>query len=375
MTVTVLHDINLFRGDVLSQYWQKSPVALLNAVDVSKLVPDTNSLVAIITQTDLPSKIITGNEDEQLRLISGPFKTFQKPASPWTVLIHAVENLFPEYDTFRRQITWLPMWRFEDCMLSWANKGGSVGRHYDQFSVFLVQLSGRKHWELGPKATEDTQSSSNKHLNLVASSFENWQGVFEPGDALYLPPNTIHKGKAIDDNCVTLSIGFRAPDAISLLEAALESPLADKTNLRFEDKGRSEPDAPAKISAADQKRAKKAILAYLDQPGVLADILGIQVTIPYLDSTQRALSDQELEQIMISTSSWELDPNCRMVYSDTTLYINGERIGDKIPNELLELADTRRFSQRSICSLNENWFEVVQDLIRQQWLIPFDDPN
>ena len=115
-------------------------------------------------------------------------------------------------------MTWLPHWRFEDCMLSWASVDGSVGRHFDQFSVFLIQLNGRRHWEIGPPATDETLMVPNQPIALVEPQEPMTTWIANPGDVLYLPPNMIHHGVSLDPDCMSLSLGFRAPDAGSLLE-------------------------------------------------------------------------------------------------------------------------------------------------------------
>ena len=115
-------------GQILSQYWQTSPVILEQAVEVDALIPDPSTL-ADSHKTDLPCRLLTGVEGETFTLTHGPFETFKTPKKPWTTVIHALEHLFPEYDQVRKSIQWIPSWRFEECMLSWASIDGSVGRH------------------------------------------------------------------------------------------------------------------------------------------------------------------------------------------------------------------------------------------------------
>ena len=141
MIVERLKDVSLSDGRILSQYWQTSPVILEQAVDVEVLIPAQSTLAQILTETDLPSRLLTGVEGKTFTLMHGPFETFKTPKKPWTAIIHGLEHLFPEYDEIRKSIQWIPSWRFEDCMLTWASIDGSVGRHYDQFSVFLIQLN------------------------------------------------------------------------------------------------------------------------------------------------------------------------------------------------------------------------------------------
>jgi 50S ribosomal protein L16 3-hydroxylase len=322
----------------------------------------------------MPSRLLTGAEGQTFTLDAGPFDRFHPPKKPWSVLIHALEHLFPEYDQIRKSIHWLPHWRFEDCMLSWASVGGSVGRHCDEFSVFLIQLNGRRTWEIGPEATVETPTVPGQPIALV-EPLDPWTSwTAHPGDVLYLPPKMIHHGVSLDPDCMTLSIGFRAPDAGALLEGALET-LDRQSNIpRFNDAGRQYHGQPAEILASDLLEAKAAIIRYLEQPEVLEHLLATRVTTPYLDlDSHQEISDEDIDQQIESVTQWELDPGCRMAYVNQTLYINGERIGDQTPSELLHLANTRTVQSADIRKLQSLWLDTIIELIRTESLLPTED--
>ena len=117
------------------------------------------------------------------------------------------------------------------------------------------------------------------------------------------------------------------------------------------------------------------ILECLDQPGVLSDILGSQVKSSYFDDDLDELSEQDLADAVSWHGDWELDPSCRIVYDVTTLYINGERIGDQAPSEFLELANSRSITQVSLSALDTKWDEIAVNLISRQLLIPSENPD
>lgn len=374
MIVKRLQGVSLADGHTLQRYWQSTPVILDRAVDVGVLVPDTETLVQILTETNLPSRLLTGVEGSPFTLEHGPFKSFSAPKKPWTALIHALEHLFPEYGEIRQSLTWLPHWRFEDCMLSWASVDGSVGRHFDQFSVFLIQLNGRRHWEIGPQATDETLIVPNQPIALVEPQEPMTTWIANPGDVLYLPPNMIHHGVSLDPDCMTLSLGFRAPDAGGLLEGALETFDSHQQHIRFDDAGRSISGAPAEILASDLDKAKEAIIRYLDEPHVLEHLLATRVTAPYfeIDPTQE-LEEQNIDPLITSVTQWKLDPGCRMAYVNQTLYVNGERIGDQTPANLLHLANTRNIKSDDIRKLEGLWRDTIIDLIRSESLVPSEN--
>ena len=321
MTVKRLQCVSLADGRTYSSYWQSTPVILDRAVDVGVLVPDTETLVQILTETS-PEQTVNRRRGSRYAR-TRPFKSFSTPKKPWTALIHALEHLFPEYGEIRQSLTWLPHWRFEDCMLSWASLDGSVGRHFDQFSVFLIQLNGRRHWEIGPQATDETLIVPNQPIALVEPQEPMTTWIANPGDVLYLPPNMIHHGVSLDPDCMTLSLGFRAPDAGSLLEGALETFDSHQQHIRFDDAGRSISGAPAEILASDLDKAKEAIIRYLDEPHVLEHLLATRVTAPYLEiDPMQELEEQHIDPLITSVTQWELDPGCRMAYVNQTLYVN-----------------------------------------------------
>ena len=370
MIIERLKDVSLADGQILSQFWQTSPVILQQAVEVDALIPDPSTLIQILTQSDLPSRLLTGIEGETFTLANGPFENFKTPKKPWTATIHAIEHLFPEYDEIRKSIKWIPSWRFEDCMLSWASIDGSVGRHYDQFSVFLIQLRGRRLWEIGPVANRHTPTLINQPIALVERSEPLTSWTANPGDVLYLPPNIIHHGVSLDPDCMTLSIGFRAPDAGALLEGAIETIDANNQTIRFSDPKRPQSAAPAEILMSDLQEAKATINRYLDEPHVLEYLLATRVTAPYLDMETNAAIDDEIDPLIDSVTQWELDSGCRMAYVNQTLYVNGELIGVQTPSELLHLANTRTCQSSDIRNLEKFWYDAVVEFIRTGSLLP-----
>ena len=373
MTIDRLFRTDLSNSEKIAPYWQRTPVFLEKSVDAGPLIPDTETLISVLTETDLPSRLITGMEGSRFTLKHGPFKQFRMPKGPWSVLIQAIEQLFPEYDLLRQQLNWIPNWRFEDCMLSWASKGGSVGRHFDQFSVFLIQLNGRRHWEVGPNATAATQILSGQELALVTPDTPAAIFTAEPGDVLYLPPHVIHHGVAIDNDCMTLSIGFRAPNVTELFESALELCATEGDMIRYNDRGLKPRNQTAKIENEDLGYVREAISELITNDHFLSDILGIRVTSPYLDLQFADLLSNDAVELLIKTvKKWELDPSCRVAYFKTILYCNGERIHELTPPEIISFANLRCIETNQFATLDSFWQNWLRELIRTESLAPVE---
>ena len=375
MSLICLEGIGLTDHHALLQVWQRDPCLLKQAIDASAYQLNADDLVDIVTQTTLPSRLITGAEGQEFTLERGPFDTLTPPPNaPWTVLIQAMEQLIPEFAALRDELNWLPAWRFEDCMLSWASKGGSVGRHFDQFSVFLIQLNGRRHWDVGPRATPETPHLPNQPISLVARAAPDASITTHPGDVLYIPPGVIHHGVALDPDCMTLSIGFRAPSVGELLEGLLETIDDTMEHHRFHDADRIPTQHPAEITAQDIQRVRELLIGQLDDDHRIAQILAERVTVPYLDSeADEPLTDSDVARLIDDTPEFELDCGVRVAYFESTLYINGECCGQDIPLELVELANQRRIRRQQIQALSSPWDALIFRLIQHEHLIASED--
>lgn len=364
-----LTGVTLADGERLRPYWQRQPVFLAAAVDAAPLVPDPETLETLLNETDLPARLITGAMGGRFTLTHGPFDPFIKPTKgPWTVLIQALEHLFPEYDALRQSMTWLPAWRFEDVMLSWASEGGSVGAHFDQFSVFLVQLQGRREWTLGPTATPDTPLIPNQPLRLVDATPTD-RLIASSGDVLYLPPGVIHHGVALDPDCMTLSIGFRAPEVGALLESLLEQLDDGDEWHRFNDPERTTHGPTAAIAADDLSRTRSLLTAYLDRPGVLDRLLATRVTEPYL-GVETDLSTQQ--PALDDATLWILDAGTRIAYTPLGFAIQGIWCDEPPSPALCQLADTRAIRAEQTLALTTTEQNGLIAWIQAGWVVDAD---
>ncbi len=88
-------------------------------------------------------------------------------------------------------------------------------------------------------------------LKILANFKPDEEFVLEPGDMLYLPPQYAHDGVAIGE-CMTYSIGFRAPSYQELGEAFLQF-MADSIDLpgRYADPDLAPVKNPAEIPQDD----------------------------------------------------------------------------------------------------------------------------
>lgn len=208
-----MHIINFDSAAFLRDYWQKRPVLIRNPWRewINPLEPD--ELAGLACEPEVESRLIE-QAGQNWSLDSGPFAEtrFGKLGKrPWTLLVQAVDHHVPEVAALIQSFRFVPDWRIDDVMVSYATDQGGVGPHFDQYDVFLVQGLGRRRWRLGGYCDQSTPLLPDVGLRLLAEFEPTEEWVLEPGDILYVPPGFAHDGVAIGDDCMTYSIGFRAP--------------------------------------------------------------------------------------------------------------------------------------------------------------------
>ncbi|MBW8728267.1 MAG: cupin domain-containing protein, partial [Inquilinus limosus] len=202
------------------------------------------------------------------------------PAKDWTLLVQGVDLWEPEVAALRERFRFVPDWRLDDVMVSYAPAGGGVGAHVDQYDVFLLQGLGRRRWRIGGAAETRPAWVPDQPLKLLADFQPAEEWVLEPGDMLYLPPGWAHDGVAEDD-CLTFSIGFRAP-SLAELAGRFAAAVADAEDeeRRYADPDLAPPANPGEIPEAAIERVRAYLTERLDDRRFLAGWLGGLLTEP-----------------------------------------------------------------------------------------------
>lgn len=211
-------------GSFLSRYWQKMPLFMPGALGDGLPSLDPGGLAWLATQEDVESRLIhtehaAGNAGYTVS--HGPFDAHSLSSLPerdWTLLVHDVEKHLPDFRAWFEAIDFIPDWRIDDLMVSYAAPGGSAGPHRDNYDVFLCQGQGRREWRLGSREDSIAVNES-AELSLLEPFDDDTPRIAGNGDVLYLPPGIPHWGIARDE-CLTYSIGMRAPRLAELATAA-----------------------------------------------------------------------------------------------------------------------------------------------------------
>lgn len=253
----------IFSGEVslevfLRDYWQKKPLLIRNAFPDSRSPITAEELAGLACEEDVNARIVIEKGDcSPWQVQYGPFDEDcfeQLPDSHWTLLVNDVEKHVPKAKVLFDEFRFIPDWRKDDLMISYAADGGSVGPHLDAYDVFLIQIQGQRNWKISYQHC----NSFIEDIELkILSSFdadEDW--VLDSGDMLYLPPNLAHYGIA-KGPCMTASVGFRAPSVRSMISEFSEY-IANHTSesLRYSDPNIQLQSDPSEISAIALSKLK-----------------------------------------------------------------------------------------------------------------------
>lgn len=242
----------LTRERFLQDHWQRAPLWMPGALPGFCSPLSSDELAGLACEPDVESRLVQGRVGSSWRLEHGPFRPsrFRRlPARDWTLLVQDVDKFVPSVAALLEPFRFIPEWRIDDIMISVAAPGGSVGPHTDEYDVFLLQAHGRRRWQLAE--TFDPTLEAGADLKILQNFRPERELVAEPGDILYLPPNVAHFGVA-EDEAITFSIGFRAPDQRELL-AGFASELTSRAapSRRFSDPGRAPCESPAALDPDD----------------------------------------------------------------------------------------------------------------------------
>jgi 50S ribosomal protein L16 3-hydroxylase len=263
----------------LSEYWQKKPLLIRNAFPGFEPPLSADELAGMALEEEVESRLIVQSADgEDWQLKNGPLDedTFADlPDSHWTLLVQAVDHWLPEASEIVEQFRFAPNWRLDDLMISYATDGGGVGPHYDNYDVFLIQASGTRRWEVGGIYGEDSPKRPDVPVMILPEWEPEQSWELQPGDMLYLPPRVGHNGYAIGDDCMTLSVGFRAPSHQEIFEG-FTNYLDNITCAedRYADPDLSLQSNPGEITDAAIQRVQTILRDYIDNPELISHWFG-----------------------------------------------------------------------------------------------------
>ena len=242
----------------LSEYWQQKPLVVRGALPDFECPVTPEEIGGLSLEEDVESRLLQAQPEWQLR--NGPFKEedlTSLPDSHWTLLIQEINKQVPEFALLQERFNFLPNWRLDDVMVSFSPEHGTVGPHADNYDVFIIQGPGRRLWQISHQESGEEALIPNMPLRVLKDFRAEQEWILEEGDMLYIPPGVVHNGVALED-CINISVGFRAPTKIDLISRHFAEILAEMADMGeteeesfYEDPGRIPQSNPGEISAAD----------------------------------------------------------------------------------------------------------------------------
>lgn len=349
----------------MQRHWQKKPLLVRQAIPGVQPPLDRRALFDLAAQPQVESRLIV-HGPKGWSLKSGPVQRRALPPLKqphWTLLVQGVDLHLPAAHELLQRFRFVPDARLDDLMVSWASPGGGVGPHFDSYDVFLLQVSGQRRWRIGRQ--KDLSLQPDVPLKILAHFQPEEEFVLEPGDMLYLPPRWAHDGEAVGEDCMTCSIGFRAPQRGGLAAELLQR-MADEVDdtALYRDPHQPATATPAAMPAGLLDFAQEGLQRLLADRHGLACALGEVMTEP----KPSTWFDEP-------ASDWQpcavcLDRRTRMMYDDRHVFINGEsfRAGGADARLMRELADQRRLPAARVQRASEDARALMQDWFEAGWL-------
>jgi 50S ribosomal protein L16 3-hydroxylase len=365
----------------LAEYWQKKPLLVRNAMpeiagllepdDVMELALDENVTARLIKQKD--------RDPNQWSVKSSPLlkADFQKMSKLWTLLVQAVDHYSFDLSELWKKFPFIPQWRRDDIMVSYAPQGGSVGKHFDFYDVFLVQGYGHRRWQLGQMCNAETEFVPGQPLKLLPEMDVNFDEVLAPGDLLYVPPGLSHYGVAEDD-CLTFSFGFRMPNVSDMMDRVGDK-FAENEVLRnpLTDIIRDQISAAGEVTANELEYLKSKIMEQLHNSNVLEDaIMSLMSEPKYPENIPEAeeIGTGDLEEALDQGYSIMLEPASRLLYTEEDDEIlfwgNGEGLCiSEAFAEKLKLIANGESVMLNLDFADEDMLEDLADLLNESILM------
>ena len=385
----------------MRRHWQKKPLLVRQALPEFKPLLSRADLFAMAADEGVESRLIVqhGEKSDGWKMKQGPIGRRSLPPinqPGWTLLVQSVDSHDEDAHALLQKFRFVPDARLDDLMISYATPGGGVGPHFDSYDVFLLQASGRRRWKIGRQA--DLSLQQGVPLKILQNFEPDQEFVLEAGDMLYLPPSYAHEGvaeasvdadgKAAD--CMTYSIGFRAPAARELAASLLhrlaefcedaqedadEGAEGDGRKPRakrlYRDGAQAATDTPAAVPAQLLGFAQQAVLDALKDPLALACALGESMTEPKSSTYfERPINSLSFSSSASLQHAIRLDRQTRMMYDKHHIFMNGESYRAQGADATLmrRLADRRKLSFKDLWAASAQARDLLSDWHSAGWL-------
>ncbi len=318
----------------LKNYWQKKPLLIRQALPGYQCPITPEELAGHACEEGVESRLVIEKHGAYpWQVKHGPLtrKDFRKlPSRHWTLLVQRVDHFAPEISALLDHFRFVPNWRIDDVMISYAPKHGSVGPHLDSYDVFLLQGMGQRRWQINTSDYSTADFIPDLDLRILKKFKPQKEWILEPGDMLYLPPGVAHHGVALDP-CLTLSIGFLAPAQSELITHFAEATIAGTCHeQRYSDPDLAFQDHSGEITAKALARIRKLMLDAFGNESMTDEWFGRFITGQHHDSVEndsRPITLKKFNSRFKKATVLRRTGSCRCAYinnaNKVTLFVNG----------------------------------------------------
>ena len=364
----------------MRRHWQRKPLLVRQAIAGVAPPLERAALLALVENEEVESRLVVRNGPRwTLRHGPMPRRALPSPRKPgWTLLVQGLDLHLDAARALLDRFRFVPEARLDDLMLSYASDGGGVGPHIDSYDVFLLQVAGRRRWQIARAADRSLQAGA--PLKVLARFEPEQVWLLEPGDMLYLPPGWAHDGVAVGAECMTCSIGLRAAArgelARSVLQRALDETEAPEPDPLYRDPRQEATEAPGRIPLALAAFAADAVARFAADPQALACALGEVLSEPKprvrFDGGDEGGGDDrdDAGEPAALSAGVRLDRRSRMLYDDRRIYLNGESYlaSGRDARAMRSLADRRRLDAAALGALSAEARQLLDEWSRAGWL-------
>lgn len=363
----------------LAEYWQKKPLLIKQGLPQLAGMFEPEDILGLAIEEDASARLLTqaatkksGQPQWQLKKSPLTETDFDNLPEQWTVLVQNLEQWSPELGQLWQAFDFIPQWQRDDIMVSYAPKGGSVGKHYDDYDVFLAQGYGQRRWQLGKFCDKDTAFVADEPIRLFDDMGEIiFDEILEAGDVLYVPPKLSHFGVAQDD-CLTFSFGCRRPNLMQIIDSMADISTND-SDLFVPMLLPQAMQSSGELQANSIEAIKSQLLQLLQSERgdhIIRQAVSEVVSKRQYDALvpEDTMDTDELMQALAEGATLQADYNNRLLYSQTndgmTLYVNGQRVDgldESAMSVLTRLANGEHLTQSDVTDIDPDdlseWLE------------------
>lgn len=379
----------------MQQHWQKKPLLIRQALPSFAALLERTALFTLVGREDVESRLVvqeTTREEavEGWQLTHGPFKRRALPSlaqKRWTLLVQGMDTHDDAFCSLLQQFRFVPDARLDDVMASYATEGGGVGPHFDSYDVFLLQAHGQRRWRIGQQ--KDLTLRDDVPLKVLANFEYEEEFILNPGDMLYLPPLYAHDGVALNE-CMTYSIGFRAPEgrglALELLQRMVDELVEDAADQAHGKRAGDDEEDGSLFAPAPKTLYQDPLQPAVASPAAIPEALQafaaseVQRAMAEADNLHRLLGESLTEP---KSNTWfdagsapgvftgvVLDRRTRMMYDAKHVFINGESYLAAGRDAILmrSLADQRSLDAKQLKKPSADAQSLLRDWCKAGWM-------